>query len=389
MSGNLPDKSPSDPENKVDDKPAKRAPKKGTKSSKRSTKSRSKKVSTKGGAGGAGPRPFPAENLEEASKIPKLIRELNGGNPWPPAEIAGALGLAPKANRMWYLSASSRDYGFTTGTRDTDLIALDTLGHKLVYASTPEDEREALQTAFFNIAVFKAVYDYYKGSNLPDLKYLQNTLESIFKVPPQYHAEFVKIYSQNCTYLESQGIKTKELIDQSKQSSQKPHSIVVGEPRSKKSPIAFVIMPFVEKTDKYPTGFFEEVLKNLITPAAVDAGFKVETARREGSDVIHSTIVNELLEADLVIADLTDHNPNVLFELGLRMASEKPITLIRAKGTAAIFDVDSLLRVLDYDPNLWRSTLETDLPKITSHIKGSWENKEANMSYMQILKRRE
>jgi len=63
--------------------------------------------------------------------------------------------------------------------------------------------------------------------------------------------------------------------------------------------------------------------------------------------------------------------------------------VIRAKGTAAIFDVDSLLRVLDYDPNLWKSTIESDVPKITNHIKGSWDNKEANMTYMQILKRRE
>src|SRR5215210_2013090 len=106
----------------------------------------------------------------------------------------------------------------------------------------------------------------------------------------------------------------------------------------------------VEKTDKYSRGFFEEVLRNLITPAAIEAGFKVETAKKEGSDVIHSTIVNDLLDADLVIADLTEHNPNVLFELGLRMASEKPTALIRAKGTAQIFDVDNMLRVLDYDP---------------------------------------
>jgi hypothetical protein len=367
----------------------KQASKTSQKRSNKSKKKSSKKASAKK-TGGAGPRPFPADTLQEAIRIPKLIRELNGGNPWPPAEVAAALGLAPKSNKMWYLSASSRDYGLTTGTRDTDVIALDTLGHSLVYAATPEEERQALNTAFFNIEVFKSVYDYYKGSSLPDLKYLQNTLESIFKVPPQYHEDFVRIYSENCKYLESEGIDSNHLEEQAKlPTKSKPHSIVVGEPKSKKSPVAFVIMPFVEKTDRYAKGFFEEVLKNLITPAAVEAGFKVETAKREGSDVIHSTIVNELLEADLVIADLTDHNPNVLFELGLRMASEKPITLIRAKGTAAIFDVDSLLRVLDYDPNLWKSTIDTDVPKISSHIKGSWDNKEANTTYMQILKRRD
>lgn len=52
-----------------------------------------------------------------------------------------------------------------------------------------------------------------------------------------------------------------------------------------------------------------------------DAGFTVETANRQGSGVIQSTIVNEFLEADLVIADLTEHNPNVLFELRRRMAA--------------------------------------------------------------------
>ena len=114
----------------------------------------------------------------------------------------------------------------------------------------------------------------------------------------------------------------------------------------------------------------------------------MQTARREGSDVIHSTIVNELLEADLVIVDLTEHNPNVLFELGVRMAAEKPIALIRSKGTPAIFDVDNLLRVLDYDPRLWKSTLEADLSRMQTHIKGSWENRDSGTSYMGILRTR-
>jgi hypothetical protein len=60
------------------------------------------------------------------------------------------------------------------------------------------------------------------------------------------------------------------------------------------------------------------VLRSLLAPAGVNAGFVVETVKRQGSDVIQSTIINELLDADLVIADLTDHNPNVLCELGLR-----------------------------------------------------------------------
>ncbi len=36
------------------------------------------------------------------------------------------------------------------------------------------------------------------------------------------------------------------------------------------------------------------------------------------------------------------------------MAQEKPVVLIRALGTPALFDVDNLLRVFEYNPNLWR-----------------------------------
>lgn len=104
-------------------------------------------------------------------------------------------------------------------------------------------------------------------------------------------------------------------------------------------------MPFVEHDDRYAPGFFEEVLESLFTPAATAAGFKVQTAKRQGSDVIQSTIVNDLLAADLVLCDLTEHNPNVLFELGMRMAEDLPVVLVRAKGTGAIFDVDNMLRV--------------------------------------------
>jgi hypothetical protein len=132
--------------------------------------------------------------------------------------------------------------------------------------------------------------------------------------------------------------------------------------------------------------FFQEVLRSLITPAAKESKFSVKTANRQGSDVIQSTIINDLLEADLVIADLTEHNPNVMFELGVRMAEAKPVVLIKAKGTGPLFDVDNMLRVFEYDPNLWHTTIEKDLPNLTDFIKGAWENRASDKSYMKILR---
>ncbi|MBS0204431.1 MAG: hypothetical protein JSS49_16125 [Planctomycetes bacterium] len=145
-------------------------------------------------------------------------------------------------------------------------------------------------------------------------------------------------------------------------------------------------MPFSEKSSDYAEGFFTEVLRQLIAPAGRNAGFRVVTARKQGSDVIHSTIVNGLLDADLVVVDLTEHNPNVLFELGFRMREDKPVALIRASGTPAIFDVDNMLRVEEYNPCLWPSTVEADLPKLTAHIKGAWDNRDSAQTYMKILR---
>ncbi len=332
------------------------------------------------------PRPFPAETLEESLRVPTAIKQFNAGNPWSPAEVGKALGISARGDKMWYLTASARDYGLSVGTRDTEMIELAPIGRDLLYAASPEGEREAAWRAFFNVPVFKSVYEYYKGGALPDLKYLQNTLESTFAIPPKYHDDFVRIFSANVQFAEKYG--SGALPVASSQTTASVHSVVVGEPKAPTDRVTFVIMPFVEKTSVYQKGFFEEVLRNLITPAAIDAGFKVETAKREGSDVIQSTIVNQLLAADLVIADLTEHNPNVLFELGLRMAFEKPTALIRARGTQAIFDVDNLLRVLDYEPHLWKSTLENDIPRLTAHLKGAWDGRESGKTYMQILKSR-
>jgi len=89
-----------------------------------------------------------------------------------------------------------------------------------------------------------------------------------------------------------------------------------------------------------------------------------------------------------VVADLTDHNPNVMFELGLRLADKKkPVAIIKSNDTGRLFDVDNMMRVYEYDPNLWPSTIDRDLENLKAHIKATWENRSTNPSYIDILRR--
>ncbi|MGC2658220.1 MAG: hypothetical protein WA324_09725, partial [Bryobacteraceae bacterium] len=264
--------------------------------------------------------PFPRATLEKALQIPYALK-INGGNPWETEEVRKAVGTVGGGNAWFYLTAASRDYGLTSGTRDSPKISLEELGRNIVYAPNPQVELALKKEAFLKIEIFKSVLNYYKGSNLPDMKYLGNTLTKEFGLDPETHEEFAKTFRENCQYLGIEsGVPTTTTTTDNKgeELSSNPGTVTLSEGDSNLT--AFVILPFVERDAKHPKGFFAEVLRSIITPAAKD--FKVKTANRQGSDVIQSTIINDLIEADLVIADLTEHNPNVMFELGVRMAQD-------------------------------------------------------------------
>ena len=55
--------------------------------------------------------------------------------------------------------------------------------------------------------------------------------------------------------------------------------------------------------------------------------------------IITHQIIDELIEADLVIADLTSFNPNVFYELSVRHAAEKPIIHMIEWGQDIPFDI--------------------------------------------------
>jgi hypothetical protein len=336
-------------------------------------------------------RPYPLYSLEKSLVIAKAIKEKNAGNPWASTQVAVALGIGEKSSSLDIMSRASSLYGLTSGTRASGTISLEKLGRDIVYAPTLEDEIVALQRSFLNVDIFSKVVEYYKGNNLPEITFLSNTLESVFSIPKEFHEEFRKIFLENCdfTHISSDWTGVAPATSGGyRQKSELPKPAVKSFSAGAKSEgkRCFVIMPFSERLSDRPKGFFDEVFDSLIKPAAESAGFDVSTANKDGSDVIQSTIISELMEADIVIADLTDHNPNVLFELGVRMAQELPVAIIKTDDTGGIFDVDNLLRVFEYSGNLWPSTIKMDVPRLEGHISATWENRKSNRSYISILK---
>lgn len=335
-------------------------------------------------------RPFPRITLEEAAKVPRALKEFNGGNPWQPSELAQALGFSATASKFFYVTSASRGYGFTEGTRDASEISLTDLGRQIAYPDSAATEAHALHEGFRNVDAFASVLDYFSGSELPEKRYLENTLQTEFNLEPDWHDEFLDTFRANCKYIGIGSNYSKDSYSSNEEppstKSQAATNGVTAIVPKEGAPVCFVVMPFVERGDRYEAGFFDEVLRSLHTPALESTGFEVRTAQRGGSDVIQATILNELLNAELALVDLTDHNPNVLFELGVRIAEKKPIALVKARGTGRVFDVDNMLRCAEYSPNLWASTLEADVPAIAEHVRAAWEGRNTDPPLMSVLR---
>ena len=105
-------------------------------------------------------------------------------------------------------------------------------------------------------------------------------------------------------------------------------------------PYAFILMPFDEGSTALYTDFIRPVLaKEGFTVARAD---DIESNRNILRDVIEG-----IDKSDLVVAELTGNNPNVLYELGLAHALRKPVLHLTQNIDDVPFDLRSY-RMIEY-----------------------------------------
>lgn len=141
---------------------------------------------------------------------------------------------------------------------------------------------------------------------------------------------------------------------------------------------AFIVRPFGIKNGID----FDKVEAELINPALKTAGFSGGTTGelvQQGN--IRTDMFEQLLIADLVIADISIHNANCFYELGIRHAfRDKRTFLIRSKGDEVPFDLKTD-RYLPYDasdPGASRA----DLVKA---LKATWDSQKSDSPVFQLL----
>ncbi|WP_051667817.1 MULTISPECIES: hypothetical protein [unclassified Microbacterium] len=140
-------------------------------------------------------------------------------------------------------------------------------------------------------------------------------------------------------------------------------------------PTCFIAMPITTHSDTVErfggdTAHWDHVIETIFVPAIEAAGFVPVRPSVRGTDLIHGEIIRQLSSADMVLCDLSDHNPNVFFELGVRTSVNKPIALVRDEHTELPFDTSNL------NTHRYKSTLNawdtsSEVEKLKTHIEDS------------------
>ena len=148
--------------------------------------------------------------------------------------------------------------------------------------------------------------------------------------------------------------------------------------------ICFVIMPFSDP-DGYEKGHFKKIYEQIFKPAIELAGYEAHRVDENNeSTLIQGKLLDQLVSAPMVLCDLSSKNPNVLYELGIRHAFDKPVVLVQEAGQAHIFDVAGISTVEYRKSRLYDEVVE-DQKRICSAIQETADTKK-NYSIMSLAK---
>lgn len=160
----------------------------------------------------------------------------------------------------------------------------------------------------------------------------------------------------------------------------------------------FVIMPFSTKGTR-PDRYWDNFFSDFIKPSVEKLGY---TCTRSSADPgnIMKAIVNELVNSDVVLAVLTDYNPNVWYELGTRHSLKHGTIMMLESGQDIPFDIaqygviyyeDKVADVPKFQEDLRKAIqkIESDGPDspVQDFVTHIMQQRKASLKYGRIIVR--
>lgn len=342
-------------------KKSKRKKRKKTKARRKAARSQKRKTAN-----------YPRHSLDKALRVPKAILEQNAGKMCTELEAASFVNVGYGGTFRLEVSSALK-FGLMERPK-TGQVAITDLAKKILRPQRSEDEINGLREAVLKAPDISEVYSHYRGENLPDPQFFSNALIDKFNIPEDKVSEFQTIFLETLKtghLLEEHDGKRRVLdVSQEGEISRDGKLIKrIGKEVSVKSTDkCFVMMPFKQPIGGYYSTIYEPAIKKAgLTPIRAD----IEIF---GTGKIMDQIWRGINEARVLVAELTDRNPNVFYELGLAHASDKPVVLVSSNETDVPFDLQHI-RVIYYkltDP-FWGNKL---IEKIAENILSALANPE-------------
>ncbi|WP_279367350.1 hypothetical protein [Microbacterium testaceum] len=144
----------------------------------------------------------------------------------------------------------------------------------------------------------------------------------------------------------------------------------------------FIAMPITtheDEAERYngDSAHWDHVMETIFVPAIEKAGFTPVRPAAVGAHMIHGQIIRHLSTADMVLCDLSGHNPNVFFELGVRTSLNLPVALVRDEHTGIPFDTSGL-NTHSYSSTLNAWDTKREVERLAQHLADSAESCEGS-----------
>lgn len=144
-----------------------------------------------------------------------------------------------------------------------------------------------------------------------------------------------------------------------------------------------IIMPIATMSSEYSADHWSDV-RHILHKAIEKAGFIPRiVSDSEESTVIHGSIINNIYNDAIIVCDVSNKNANVMFELGMRLAFNKPVVIVKDDKTDYSFDTGNIQHE-PYRKDLRHSTVEKFIDDLSRKIIKTYEasQKEEYQSFL-------
>lgn len=145
-----------------------------------------------------------------------------------------------------------------------------------------------------------------------------------------------------------------------------------------------IIMP-ISEIDGCNEYHWREV-RSILSESIKTAGFEAElVSEADDVGIIQKRIIQNIYQNPIVVCDVSAKNPNVMFELGLRLAFDKPTIIVKDDVTNYSFDT-APIEHLTYPRDLRYSKIIEFKDKLSTKISGTYEKSSSDQNYTTFLK---